>query len=236
VGDEHDRLLGVEMQSQQLILQQPPRLCVYGSERLVHQQDARIDGERARETDPLLHAAGQLSRKMLFESFEPDGLDQPARDLLALRLAHATQLEAKRDARQHVGPRQQRRLLKDDRPFGTRTGDARSVDQHLAGVGSDQSRQDPQQRRLPTAARADDADQLVRGDVEREIVERGRRGGAVFGRKRLANPSDADHSVATRPAHGASRRSAYRSRRSSRTASTTRKRITEYTAPESNSP
>ena len=60
VGDEQDgdaeRCHSVADQ----VLQVGPGLCVDGGERLVHQQHARLVGERAGDRDALLHAAGEL--------------------------------------------------------------------------------------------------------------------------------------------------------------------------------
>jgi hypothetical protein len=44
------------------IFQVFPGLRVDRAERLVHQQQDRIAGQRAGQRDPLLHAAGQLPR------------------------------------------------------------------------------------------------------------------------------------------------------------------------------
>ena len=60
VGDEQDRLLGAGMDVEQFALQAFARLRVERAERLVHQQHFRIDRERARNADALLHAAGEL--------------------------------------------------------------------------------------------------------------------------------------------------------------------------------
>jgi len=43
------------------------------AERLVHEEDLRIHGERARDAESLLHAAGELARIGLFESGETNG-------------------------------------------------------------------------------------------------------------------------------------------------------------------
>ena len=61
------------------------RLCVERAERLVHQQDARLVGERADDCDALFHAAGQLMRIGVGEFLEADELQPLQR--LASRLA-----------------------------------------------------------------------------------------------------------------------------------------------------
>ena len=62
MGDEQDGLAGAGMDLQQLLLHGLAGLGVERPERLVHQQDLGIDGERAGDADALLHAAGQLMR------------------------------------------------------------------------------------------------------------------------------------------------------------------------------
>ena len=46
------------------------------AERLVEQQHVRIERERARDADPLLHAAGQFVRIMVGEAVESDEPDE----------------------------------------------------------------------------------------------------------------------------------------------------------------
>ena len=59
-------------QLQQLVLEDFAGLGIERGERLVHQQDRRIDGQRADEADPLLHAARQLIRIVPLEPGEAD--------------------------------------------------------------------------------------------------------------------------------------------------------------------
>ena len=51
-------------------------------------------------------------------------------------------------------------------------GDRPIVEEDLADVETDQAVDDPQQRGLPAAARAEDADELVVVHLQRDIVER----------------------------------------------------------------
>ena len=56
------------------------RVCSSSArERLVHQQDLRLGGERARDRDALAHAAGQLGRVAVLEAVEADQLDEVRR-------------------------------------------------------------------------------------------------------------------------------------------------------------
>ena len=58
------------------VLEVAARLRVDRRERLVHQQDRRLVGERARDRDALLHAAGELPRVVVDEPRQPDRLER----------------------------------------------------------------------------------------------------------------------------------------------------------------
>lgn len=60
VRDEDDRLVQFALQAQYFVLQLVTNHRVDGGERLVHQQDGRIGGERACHADALLFTAGEL--------------------------------------------------------------------------------------------------------------------------------------------------------------------------------
>ena len=62
VGDQHDGLVQLGLEPEELILQGGPDNRVDGAERLVHQQHRRVGGERPGHADPLLLPAGQLVR------------------------------------------------------------------------------------------------------------------------------------------------------------------------------
>ena len=77
VGDEHDGLVQLALELQELLLQLGPHDRVDGAERLVHQQHGGIGGEGSRHTDALLLAARQLRRVPVgVRRAEPDQLEQ----------------------------------------------------------------------------------------------------------------------------------------------------------------
>ncbi len=53
-----------------------PRLLVERAERLVHEEDRRVEGERAGDGHALLHPARELARVARLEPAEPDGLEE----------------------------------------------------------------------------------------------------------------------------------------------------------------
>ena len=63
----------------ELLLQRHARLRVDGGERLVHQHHLRRVGERARDRDALLHAAGQLVRILVLDAVEVGEREEPPR-------------------------------------------------------------------------------------------------------------------------------------------------------------
>ena len=116
------RLLELLLDLQHLVAEQEPRLLVERGERLVHQQDLRLGGERARDRDALAHAAGQLGRIAALEAVEPDQLDEVPRALDALRLGHAGDLEREGDVVGDGAPREGRLLLEHHADRGVRAG------------------------------------------------------------------------------------------------------------------
>jgi len=63
MGDEQQGEAHVVPQLEQFVLHAPARQRVERGEGLVHQQDARMHGQRAGDRHALLHAAGELVRE-----------------------------------------------------------------------------------------------------------------------------------------------------------------------------
>ena len=80
VGDEDDRDVDLAPDFEEMRLHAAARLRVERAERLVHQENARLIGERAHDGDALLHAAGKLVRIGVGEFLEADEL-QPLQRL-----------------------------------------------------------------------------------------------------------------------------------------------------------
>ena len=97
VGDRERLLLVVrdvdrrdpelELDAADLLAQLHAHLRVERRERLVEQEHARLDRQRARECHALLHAAGELVRVALAGVAKPDQLEQLAHARPALGLA-----------------------------------------------------------------------------------------------------------------------------------------------------
>jgi hypothetical protein len=95
-------------QVQQFVLHQLPRLHVERGERLVHQEDLRIQDQHLRERDALPHAAGELVGIAIAETGETDA-GEPVVRLRNRRAAiDAVELEPGGDVGERVAPRDQR--------------------------------------------------------------------------------------------------------------------------------
>ena len=103
--------------AQHEVLEVAARLRVDRRERLVHQQDRRLVGERARDRDALLHAAGQLPRVVVDEARQPDGLDRVLDEPRPLGAREPLVPQRQQHVVPHRRPRHQRAavLLEDER-------------------------------------------------------------------------------------------------------------------------
>ena len=132
------------------------RLRVERGERLVHQQDLRIDRERAGEIDALAHAARKLAREIILEAGQADELQQVERAALLALARVSADLGADHGVGEDGAPRQQAVLLEDEAAVAPGPVHGAAVDAHLAGARGLQSGDDAQERRLAAARRADD--------------------------------------------------------------------------------
>ena len=159
--------------AQQLELQDLARLGVDRREWLVHQQDARLDRERAREAAALLHAARHLIGIGMLEPAQAHQVHEGGhapRDLIPGRARHA----------QSVGdvvvdrlPGKEAEMLEHHGDARWRLHDALAVDQHLA-LARDEPVDAAQQRGLAAARGADQRHDLALAYGEVEIGEDGK--------------------------------------------------------------
>ena len=141
-------------QIEQLFLEFPPRLLVHRGERLIHQDDVGIDCQGAREPNALLHPARELVRVARLEVREAGLGDLPARDLGALLLGNAAQLQAEGDVPQHVRPGEQGKILKDKGALRPRALHLFPLYPDLAAARRDQPGDDLKEGCLAAPARA----------------------------------------------------------------------------------
>ena len=146
---------------------------VEAGERLVHQQDLRVVEHGGDELDLLLVALGQLLGAALREVFGAEPA-QPA-ERVAPGPVRRDALEAREEHElvQHLHPRVEPALLGEIAPGRARQQLALGAPpRDPAGVGLEDAERDPHRRRLAGPVRAEEPEDLARGDLEREIVER----------------------------------------------------------------
>src|SRR5260370_32566693 len=162
--------------------------------RLVEDQQLGIDQQRPRDRDPLALSAGKVARSLLDERVvaAPQALDE----FLGARHAPGggDLLEARRRAARGgvvpAGAGEQEWALQDDarappEMIQVDGADIHAVDADHALIVPMQALQEARDRRLARPAAAHDAEDGAGGDVEREPVERGRRGSRIAEANRI---------------------------------------------------
>ena len=177
VRDEHAGHLDLVVQSPQPSAQLLAHLGVERAERLVEQQDFRLDGERACERDALALPAGELRGVAVGEKVELHEFEQLMHASLDLGLrrtfAPRQHAQPEGDIFEHRHVAKQRVVLKDETDLALADADlARvlAVEQHLAGVRRLQAGDYPEQRGLARARQPQQRDQLAGFDVQVDIV------------------------------------------------------------------
>ncbi len=171
VGDHEHGLAGLEPDAQQLILHDLARLCVQRPKRLVEQQHGRIAGERARERDALLHAAGELARIAIGEFLEPDHADQAVGRCAALLRRERAVFEPVEDVAADGEPGKQRIFLEHHPAIDAGTRDRLAVDVNVA-LRRNEAANDVEERALAAAGGADDRHELAFAHIEVGARER----------------------------------------------------------------
>ena len=192
VRDEHGRArpLGLgrrdRPEMEQLVAHLLAGDLVQRRERLVHQQQRRIERQRAGNRDPLLHAAGQRVGPKMAELAESHQLDQLG-DRRSVPGARRVEFAPQADVGLDIAPGQQCRLLKDQPDLFQALRFRRLVaeDRDLSRSGRLQPGDDPQQRGLAAAARSHQRDELAGGNRKRggRDCRQGRAVGARVGQR-----------------------------------------------------
>ena len=84
------------------------------AERLVHEENLRIDRQRAGDAEALLHSAGELARVRLFEATQAHRVDCALTPPLDLVFRNTSRLQHDFDVLHDGHPRIQRKALKHD--------------------------------------------------------------------------------------------------------------------------
>src|SRR5205823_14568557 len=128
------------------------------TERLVEEQHLRIDRERAREAHALALTTGELRRITPCEPLQLDELEELVDALVDLPTRTAAHLHSERDVLAYGHVLEGGVVLKDEADAALLRRPSRHVlvvQHHRAGVGTLESRDYAQQRRLAAATRAE---------------------------------------------------------------------------------
>src|SRR5262245_16619817 len=169
--DEADRFVCVLPKLEKLLVEVVAHNLVQCAERLVHQKQIGIEGERTCDRGALLHAAGKLPRELLLETGEVDEVQRSLDAFLLLGLRQADDLKRQSDVALDGAPRIERRRL-EDIAIGTlfpRLFRRDPVDQDRTRGRFFKIGDDAKERGLPAAGRADKGNELALADSEIDI-------------------------------------------------------------------
>ena len=179
VGDEDRGLAEVLGQLAELVLQLAADQRVERAERLVHQDDLRVGGQRTGQPDALLHAARELARVALQPVAEADLRQRRLGGPVAVGLRRCPAPRGRRRrSRAPSGAAAARRSGTPSRCCGRASRAARSapsfemslpLTKTLPAARLDQPVQHADQRRLAAARQAHDAEDLAAANLERRV-------------------------------------------------------------------
>ena len=219
VGDVHRRDADASLQATDLDAQPLAHLGVEVGQRLVEQQHARLDDERARQRDALLLAAGERRGLAAGDGLDVADLDQRQRLPHAqgdLRPGDTLQTQAVRDVVEDGHVRPQRVALKDHGRAASLRRHRRHVvvaEADAPGIERQKAGDRAKQRGLAAARGTEDGGEATGRKLERHAAQRGHRGIS------LDRAGDVDGNRRRHDSHVRARRRA--SRRAARTASRT---------------
>ena len=142
---------------------------------------SRVDRERPRDADPLLHPARELVGELVGRVLEPDELQHLACSRVPLRLRHPLHLEPERDVVEHAPVREEAEVLEHHRDLVpaelpklglARGDDVPAGDLDRACGRLDQPHERPDERRLARAREAHDDEHLAGPDLDRDVSHR----------------------------------------------------------------
>ena len=176
VRDVHEREVELALHALELDLHLAAQLEVERAERLVEQQHARPQHERARQRDALLLPAGELARPPIGDSRAAARARAPPRRGAVARLrATLALLEAVGHVLEHRHVREQRVVLEDGvdaAPVGRDADRVDAADQDRALGRLLEAGEQAQRGRLAAARRAEQREELAAAHGEIDAVDR----------------------------------------------------------------
>ena len=183
---EHDRFLnvvrhvergeaGLFPEGDQFFLHNEPGLRIERGERLVHEEQVRLDRKGPGDAHALAHAAGKLVGVGAFKAREAHELDIAADAAVPFALRHiAARFEAEGDIVVHAAPGHEAGLLKDDGHAGL-GGAVVPGEAHGSRGGCEKSRAEIEQGGFAASRRADEGDKFFLSNGEGHVVQYGER-------------------------------------------------------------
>ncbi len=176
VRDVHGRDAQTRLQALQLVAQLHAELRVEVGQRLVEQEDPRLEHERPRDGDALLLAAGELGHVLVeLRLAQLDLVGHRTHEPVGLGLARLPDREAERDVLPHRHAGEERVVLEDHAHAALLARQPRgdlAVDDDVAAARVDEAGERPQRRRLAAAGRPEEREELALVDLEVEPRDR----------------------------------------------------------------
>ena len=163
---------GLAPQPQQFLAHQQTGLLIERAERLVEQDQPRLQHQCACDAHALAHAAGELRRIGIGEfaqAHEADGVIDAPRGLGRFEAGAA---QAERDIVVHAEPRQRGVFLEHDADAVRHAGNRLALEDNRAFGRRRQPRQNIEQRGFAAAGGADHAEEFAAPDIEVDRAER----------------------------------------------------------------
>src|SRR5262245_17524538 len=161
-------------------------LGIERAERLIEQQQRRLDGERTRQRHALTLAAGELRWIAFVEPLELDQLQQPMHALGERRLiwpcTSRLHLEAESDVLEHGHVAEERVVLEDEADLAlsrAQVGNILAAEADGPGIGEIEAGDDAQQRRFARARWTEQRQELAGASIEADVLDRRRRSEAL---------------------------------------------------------
>ena len=151
-------------------------------ERLVDQHHLGIARDRLGHFHPAQRRKGQRRRMAVHHIAQADALGNRTRALVDPGLRGKAQQRIRQqrqlDVLEHGLAMERPRMLKDDADAGAGdamrrpAGDVDAIDPHRAGIGPFDAHDELHDRRFARAVRPDEAEDLARGDIEADVLDR----------------------------------------------------------------
>ena len=144
-------------------------------ERLVHQQNARLEDDGACQCHTLLLAPGKLVDLSIAEPRELHQVEGAAHALLDLSAGKTAQLQGIGEVARHGHVGKEGIVLEDHADValvGWRQRDVPVAEPDLAAIRTDETGEHHQERGLARTRRPKQCDELAAGDLEADVVER----------------------------------------------------------------